>query len=215
MSFWRRREAGAPAPPSQDTRASDLEQVAAAERERIFADLHDDIGAKLLTLIHQLDRPEDADLARAILQDFRDVVSRHQLSACRLQEALGQIREETEQRLQVFDAELNWDVPTDLPDPALHEAQVLNLFRIMREAVTNALRHGHAHRLRIRIRQAGSDLVIDVTDDGPGLANQQAPNGRGSRNMRQRAAALHGQIAWTPGTHSGTKVLLTFPLPPG
>lgn len=44
-------------------------EAAAEERERIYADLHDDIGAKLLSLVYQAEQPAQADLARSILQE--------------------------------------------------------------------------------------------------------------------------------------------------
>lgn len=188
------------------------ERAAAAERQRLFANLHDDIGAKLLTLIHALERPEQADLARAVMQDLRDIVSRSQLGPCSLLEALAQIREETEQRLETMGSSLDWQ-QGDLPDPDLDEAQALHLFRITREAVTNALRHGHATRIRVRMRAAAGILMLDVTDDGPGLAPDRSLGGRGTSSMRARAEELHGSIAWTPGTEGGTKVVLQFPLP--
>lgn len=192
-------------------------QAAVEERRRLLADLHDDIGAKLMNLVHALERPEQADLVRAVVQDFRDVVSRTNQDACSLLEALGQIREETEARLEAADSLLDWQQHPDTPDPQLDEAQVLHLFRIAREAVTNALRHGHARQLRIRVQALGQTLMFDVTDDGPGLRpGEVAPgSGRGTSSMRHRAEALQGSIDWTPGTRGGTKVILQFPLPGG
>lgn len=195
--------------------ASDAEsrrEAIASERSRLLGDLHDDIGAKLLTLIHSLDRPEQADLARAVMQDLRDIVSRSQLEPLSLLEALAQMREETEERLAVIGSTLDWQQDGALPDPPLDEAQALHLFRIGREAVTNALRHGHATQLRIRIREASGLLLFDVTDDGPGL-DRDGPSGRGTSGMRRRAEELQGSIAWTAGTRGGTKVVLQFPLP--
>lgn len=189
-----------------------LERAIHEERARIFADLHDDVGAKLLTLIHALEKPQQADLARSVLQDFRDIVSRTRDSSGSLQWVLGQIRAETEQRLDTAGAELVWEAAANLPDPALDQAQALHLFRIVREAVSNALRHARASRIRIRIRHAGRELLLDVTDDGAETAELEA-NGAGVSNMKKRAGALHGQIAWQAGTAGGTKVLLSFPLP--
>jgi signal transduction histidine kinase len=188
-------------------------RAAAEERTRLLADLHDDIGAKLLTLIHTLDNPDHADLARAVMQDFRDVVSRTNQDACSLRQALGQIREETECRLEAVGSVLEWQQDEALPDPALDEAQVLHLFRIAREAVTNALRHAQATRLRVRIREIAGHLILDVTDDGPGFVPESAHAGRGTVSMRQRAHELSGTIDWEPGTRGGTKVVLEFPLP--
>lgn len=188
--------------------------AAAEERHRLLADLHDDIGAKLTTLVHALDNPAHADLIRAVVQDFRDIVSRTQQDACTLLEALAQMREETEQRLDAVASVLDWQQAADLPDPALDEAQVLHLFRIGRETVTNALRHGHARHIRVRVRAVADHLLLDFTDDGPGLRPSvpEAGLGRGTSSMRNRAEQLSGTIDWAPGTLGGTKVILEFPL---
>lgn len=130
-----------------------------------------------------------------------------------LLQVLGQIRDETEQRLDVAGVALAWEAPVDLPDPALDQAQALHLFRIVREAVSNALRHARPGRIRIRVRRLGTELLLDVTDDGPAGGSLPDP-GRGVSGMRNRAAELHGRIDWGAGTEGGTKVLLRFPLPP-
>lgn len=191
-----------------------FEQAAEAERQRIYRDIHDDIGSKLLTLLHSLGDTAQADLVREIMQDLRDVVSRgHRISAS-LHQVLGQIREETEQRLDIAGSRLLWDIGSDVPDPALSESEALHLFRISREAVTNALRHGGAQQLRIRARCAGEHLLLDYTDDGP-LPHTDASgsSGAGVGNIRSRAQELHGQVNWTEGTQGGTKIVLEFPLP--
>lgn len=193
--------------------ASERKQAAAEERQHLLDDLHDDIGAKLLNLIHTLERPDQADLVRSVVQDFRDVVSRSHQDACTLLQALGEIREETEARLEAVGSRLDWQQHPDTPDPELDEQQTLHLFRIAREAVTNALRHGRATQLRMRVRAIGSELLFDVTDDGPGLPPASTTTGRGIAGMRHRAEALHGSIDWQPGTIGGTKVVLRFPLP--
>ncbi|WP_020648030.1 sensor histidine kinase [Solimonas variicoloris] len=184
----------------------------AAERERIYRDLHDDLGAKLLTLVHGAADPALADLARSALQDLRDVVSRTRGEPGTLQMALGEIRREAEQRLAAAGARLAWEPADDLPDPALDAAQALHLYRIVREALSNALKHAQARTVRIRVRRHGGALYLDVTDDGPGVAE---PPGQGVHGMRRRAEALGGAVDWSSGTVGGTKVTLHFPLPDG
>lgn len=185
-----------------------------AERRRILNNLHDDIGAKLLTLVHTAESQGHADLAREVLQDLRDVVSRTNAGAASLLDVLAQIRDETTQRLLVMGAKPAWEQDEDLPDPMLDGAQTLNLFRIAREAVTNALRHGRARRVHVRIRRDEQDLVFEVTDDGPGMSADSVGQGRGTAAMLARAAELHGEIHWQPGAVAGTKVVLRFPYPP-
>ena len=187
------------------------ERVAAEERERVYADLHDDIGARLLSLIYASPSAAHADIARTILQDLRDVVSRSRGAPGTLIEALQEIRNEAEQRLTLAGGTLDWQQADELPDPQLDRGQTLHLFRIVREALSNALQHGAARSVRIRVAQSARELVLDITDDGPGSSGP--PEGRGSDNMRQRAAELQGSIAWDAGTLGGTKVLLRFPLP--
>lgn len=197
---------------AESARVLERAQATERERQRIYSDLHDDIGSKLLTLVHRAENEHQADLARAVLQDLRDVVTRTSTGPCSLLQALAQIREEAEQRLEAMQSTLLWEQTGDLPDPLLDEAQALHLFRISREAITNSLRHGHATQLRVRVRQAGPELILDYTDDGAGLTDA-ARAGRGTRGMRERAAELQGSIDWTAGTQGGTKVILRFPLP--
>jgi len=63
----------------------------------------------------------------------------------------------------------------------------------------------------VRVRPDGSQLLLDLTDDGFGPPPEQ--DGQGMSNMRSRVAELHGRIEWTPGTLGGTKIVLRFSLP--
>ncbi len=68
------------------------EQAAAQERERIYADLHDDMGARLLTLVHTAENPRQADIARSLLQEMRRVVTRSRGTPGTLTDVLADIR---------------------------------------------------------------------------------------------------------------------------
>jgi len=184
------------------------------ERERIYADMHDDVGAKLLTLMHGSTDPQTADLALALHQDLRDVVSRAHAPPPTLRAALAGIRDEAEQRLGNLGAELVWQQPEKLPEMELEAAQTLHLFRIVREAISNAIRHAAVHLLRVRIVIQGTVLVLDITDDGCGLKDGAGPS-RGMQSMQSRARELHAALHWDEGTQGGTKVVLEFPLPTG
>ncbi len=187
------------------------EQAAAAERERIHSDLHDDLGARLLGLIHAAPTPEYGDRARAALQDLRDVVTRSRGTPGTLGEVLGEIRAEASQRLAAVGIGLAWQERPDLPDAPLDHARALHLYRIAREAISNVIRHAQARRVRVRIGLSGDQLVLDLTDDGDG-APASPKEGSGLRGMRERAAELEGDIRWTPGTEGGTKVVLAVPI---
>ena len=187
-------------------------QATLAERERIYGDLHDDIGARLLGMIHSAESPDQADRARAVLQDLRDVVTRSRGTPGLLSDTLAEIRGETAQRLAAANIDLVWEINDGLPDPQLDNARALHLHRIVREAISNVIRHARAGRVRIRTNAAGGKLLLDVTDDGGGRDASTTSRGRGLDNMRERAAELEGAIDWKRGTQGGTKVLLSIPL---
>lgn len=199
---------------TREREAQAREQAASQERERIYSDLHDDLGAKLLSLVYRAESPVQADLARAILQDLRDVVTRSRGTPGTLGDVLADIRGEAAQRLAAVGIGLRWDEADDLPDPMLDTGHALHLHRIVREAISNTIRHAQAHHLRVRVRASAGELLLDLTDDGSGVPAAVLA-GSGMRNMRTRAGELDGRIDWAPGTEGGAKVLLRMPLDVG
>ena len=119
------------------------------------------------------------------------------------------------QRLAAVGATLLWEQADALPPVQLPQQKALHLYRIVREAISNALRHAEARRLRMRVRVAGRRLDLELTDDGAASCPDAGVAGTGMRGMRARANALEGDIAWLRGTEGGTKVLLSIPLDAG
>lgn len=108
-----------------------------------------------------------------------------------------------------------------LPERLLPDAEV-SLYRIVQEAVTNAVRHGACHRVEIAVRRAPEHLLVTVQDDGIGLPDGQVgpasgpvpEGGLGMVGMAERAESLDGVITWGTGPLGGTLVTLTVPLEP-
>jgi signal transduction histidine kinase len=187
-----------------------LQAAVHAERERIYADLHDDVGAKLLELVYRAESPENAALARAALKDLRDVVSRTRGEPASLLESLGEMEVEARTRLQSAGIELQWRQDQDIAERRLNSAQHLHLFRIVREAISNVIRHAQADSLDVRLMVAAETLRIEIKDNG--IGQEGASDGRGKDNMRKRADQLAGHITWRAATQGGTRVLLSLPL---
>lgn len=188
------------------------ERAVAGERERIYRDLHDDLGASLLHLIYTAPTPQQADALRAVMQNLRDVVTRARGTPGTLNDVLGDIRSEAQQRLHAVGIELDWNAAETLPDPMLDIETSLHLHRIVREAISNVVRHAQARRLRVRVAANKDRLAIELTDDGSGAAANGC-DGSGMRAMRERADEIAASIDWRGGTEGGTKVLLQLPLP--
>ena len=85
-------------------------------------------------------------------------------------------------------------------------------FRIVQEALTNVLRHADAAQALVSLRIDADTLDIDVTDDGSGSASQSSLGGHGLRGMRERAAALGGDVTAGPADTGGWHVHARLPL---
>ena len=129
-----------------------------------------------------------------------------------LADVLADIRSETAQRLAALGMQLDWVELGELPDPPLDHGRALHLYRIVREAISNVIRHAQARQVRVRVAVREQQLRLELTDDGSGAGVAAAAAGSGLRGMRERAAELAGDIDWQAGTAGGTKVLLSMPL---
>jgi signal transduction histidine kinase len=103
--------------------------------------------------------------------------------------------------------------PRDLP--ALTD---LSAFRIVQEALTNALRHAGPATAAVTVDYGADELRVEITDTGRGLtsaAAEAAAAGHGLRGMRERATAAGGTIDTGPHRGGGFRVAARFPLVPG
>lgn len=192
----------------------DLAERLLDERQRIYEALHDDLGAKLLDLVYGAESPEQADRAREALAILREVVSQARRPPGPLSSVLAALQDEAGRRLALLGWQLDWQQADRLPEPLLDAAQVLNLSRIVREAISNALRHSGSAALRVRIGHVAPELTIEITDFGRfDAAVLTAGDGLGTRSMRANAERLGAALDWQPGTMGGTRVLLRLPLP--
>lgn len=84
------------------------------------------------------------------------------------------------------------------------------LFRIVQEALQNAIRHALARTISIALESNSGTLHITISDDGTGFRKQGSSDGVGIIHMKQRAALLHADIRWQ-SSGDGTTVTLKIP----
>ncbi|MEI6861259.1 MAG: sensor histidine kinase [Verrucomicrobiota bacterium] len=110
-------------------------------------------------------------------------------------------------REAVFDTQLD-----PVAVARVDETQYADLIQIIREAVSNALRHGAAKTVTLRLQEDADRLALLVQDDGRGFDPAPLPGiGHGLTNLRTRAALLHGELRLTSAPGTGTRLVLTFP----
>lgn len=200
----------------------------ANERTRLMRDLHDGLGGQLVSIVALSERGQEGatitEAARAALKDLRLVIDSMDDIGGDLMLALGSWRERAAAQLRPHDIALDWRVstPQGLPlHPELRPWHVIQVVRILDEAITNAVKHAQAHHIAVTIETLdegeGPCGVISVADDGHGfeLAGDGQPasvrqSARGLRNMRSRAARCGATLELNSDS-SGTRVRLQLP----
>lgn len=188
-----------------------VERGAAEERRRIARDLHDDVAARLLTLIHQLKDQPDINLARSLLKALRNAIyTLDTKTNTQITHALTDIRSELQDRLNTIGMQLTWLQTDTLGDLTISPRQHINLQRMLNEVTTNVIRHANAHFLNISIDLEDNQLHIQACDDGRGFDINSCVPGKGINNIRTRIDELHGQVTWQ--TQKGCCIEIRFPV---
>jgi signal transduction histidine kinase len=141
-----------------------VEQGRNEERLRLAQDLHDDIGARLLTLMYTAQSPEIEEYVRHTLQDLKTLTRGLAASNHRLSHAAAEWKADLSQRLTAAHIELGWHFEAD-EDLTLSVVRWSALTRVLRELVSNAIAHAQATRVDVEITLAGDRLDLDVSDD--------------------------------------------------
>lgn len=100
----------------------------------------------------------------------------------------------------------------NLPSPSLSSQNASTLFRIGREAITNALKHAHATTIRASIVEAYGGLQMYIADDGKGMSSAMSGSGHfGIQTMRDRAEQDGGHLDIDSDPATGTRIQVWIP----
>ena len=194
------------------------------ERERIAKELHDGIiqslfavgmglqGTALMAASADVsDRIERAvaELDR-VIHDLRNYIFglRPGILADRtLDGALRALAQDT-----AGGAPIEVAVEVDPEAASLLASRSHDIVQLTREALSNITRHANAEHAWVRLARANGRVVLTVEDDGTGFDPRAPSAGNGLRNMRGRAAALHGKLAIASRRGGGTRLRLTVPM---
>jgi two-component system, NarL family, sensor histidine kinase UhpB len=197
------------------------------DRRQVAGDLHDDLGQHLTaikaaasslaskaepgSIVAERGRfiissaEASFDAVRRILNRLRPFTLKNASLADALQDLAGSTMAQSEHATRV-----TVHIATEVNVESLDEAIAIAIFRIVQEALSNAIRHGHASEIQIKLERETDGIALSVTDNGCGLAADAPPNeGFGLLGMRERLAHFHGTLTLEPRT-PGLRVVAQF-----
>jgi signal transduction histidine kinase len=162
------------------------------ERHRIARDMHDDLGAGLLSTLHQQDLDTTRDAIRQAIGDVRSIVNELSDKPVSVSELLAELRVETMRRLEAAGIAAEWPVTTRRDDSLAAHGVYRHCTAMVRELTSNVIRHSGAKRVRCIVTLDEQRLTFTITDDGRGF--EAGKEGNGLKNLRRRASALGGSF---------------------
>jgi len=191
------------------------------ERLRISRELHDNIGARLTHIISSLDielyKTKDDSTAIEGINAFAKE------TMMQLREAIWAVGDKTiyysefaarvEQYLTQADKLTSIDLlfqNDSNRDFELNALQTINYYRLMQEAVNNAVKYSQASQIKVRLHQEQGYQYLTITDNGEGFDSTRSKNGSGLNGMRNRAEEAGGSCAINSSLQEGTVVQAKF-----
>lgn len=197
------------------------------QRLKISRELHDNIGSQLTFITSSLEnikyyfKKENSELIEKI-----DNISRFtKQTIIELRDTIwamnkGEITfEDLENRLSNFINNaavsvnhINFEFTTDNTLKKINRSftslEGINLYRVIQEAVNNAVKHSGANTIKVNIHLVGEKIVFSVTDDGKGFLLEENPSGNGLINMQKRIEEIGGKINFNSSKKSGSAIII-------
>ncbi len=206
----------------RETEAHERERLLHDERLRIAKDLHDDVGtglAKIVILSENSITDEGAaesakvvaDTAREVIDSVRSIVWVMKSTDESLRDALGYVGDKISDLFSdkgiafSYHQQFSQDLPADMLTRR-------NIVLSLKECATNIVRHSKATTVRMTATLVGTDLVLEIRDDGVGYDTSRNGHGSGLANIEARMAELGGTMSVETQAGLGTRVTLAIPI---
>ena len=190
-----------------------FETAVQTERSRIARDLHDDVGASLLTLLHRAPSSELRELAHTALNDLRGALAAIDGQPSPLSHCLADWHAEAQARCDAAQAKLEWSENVVNSDAELSPQLKMVLTRAIRESISNSLKHAQTITLKLRLSLAvTADGTIELRCHDNGCMSDPSTwtKGRGLTGLEKRITQIGGKLnlLHEPGAGNGLTILL-------
>ncbi|MHC1769378.1 MAG: triple tyrosine motif-containing protein [Verrucomicrobiia bacterium] len=203
------------------------EQALAAEKERIAADMHDELGAALtqITILGEVAKgqpalsPQTRSTLDRISGAARDVTARMSELVWvtnprndKLDNLVAYLREHAAAQLEDTAVLPRLEFPATVPDHRVSASFRRNLLLVVKEALNNVIKHSQASEVHVQLHLADDKLHLRIEDNGRGLAGPRRAGGNGLGNMERRIRDLGGEFTLEPEPGKGVSIRCTLPL---
>jgi signal transduction histidine kinase len=205
-------------------------EAVVAERTRIAREMHDVIAHHVSMIVVQAGAERSViDEGTADLSTTRDVLATVEQSGrsalVEMRRLLGMLRQEETEPLapqpglaevpaliaQLREAGLDIELSVEGEPRVLPPGIDLSAYRIVQEALTNALKHAGDARASVRVRYGSDSIGLEIADDGEGTGSELSAGGHGLLGMRERVALYGGRFQASPDPRGGFVVKAALP----
>ncbi len=185
---------------------------AVQERRRIAADLHDDIGGKLLHLANT--GGAEGQYARNTLEDLRTITRGLSAQPRLLPELLADLQYQLGQRAERGGIDLRFatQLPPDQASIQIGSRQSTVLASICSELLRNAMQHSGVGHIQFDVKLDAGLLILRCNNDGEPTDPSQWKSGLGTTSIRRRVHDLQGQCDWLASSGGGASFKASWPL---
>ncbi|MBH8575683.1 sensor histidine kinase, partial [Nostocaceae cyanobacterium CENA369] len=199
------------------------------QRLRISRDLHDNIGAQLTFIISSIDnlkygfRIEDeklqnrltgiSEFTKETIYELRDTIWAMNMSQITFEDLKSRISNFIDNaKISSIGIDFKFAYSNDnLNKKVVTSVEGMNIYRIIQEAINNAIKHSEATKIAVTIDGDETKLAIEVTDNGKGFDLETSNDGNGLNNIRKRAKEIGGEIELNSKPGEGTVMKLFLP----
>jgi signal transduction histidine kinase len=210
---------------ARDERLAELERV----RQRIAADLHDEIGSTLtqISILSEVASRHGADAdpglrhplstiatsSRELVDAMSDIVWAINPAKDHLSDVTQRMRRLAADTFTASDTSFRLELPPPEREIALGANVRRELFLIFKEAVNNIVKHSGCSEVVIRLAIEGGVLRLELRDNGKGFDPSVPADGHGLTSLRHRASTLGGTLTIDSRPGTGTAIILNLPMP--
>jgi signal transduction histidine kinase len=202
------------------------ERIIAEERARISKDLHDDLGSQLTQIGLLAWLPDGSSHSEKAGDRLRLIGEKSRLMVSALDEVVWMMNPKSEtlssftayiagyaeEFLSKTDIVCRVETPNSYPEKIITSEARNNLFLSVKEAISNAVRHGKPSQILLRFVVSENNFDIHIKDNGFGFNTSAISHGNGLANLQQRAHKFGGTYQIKSTIQGGTIVILQLPL---